>query len=240
MRLLPIDMAVGKLLNFAVADDMQKHQLGTRTSVVSSDYSTTAGVGNAGGGEAIYVKAAGTFAVGRLVHWDKDWNVLDVPNTANTGRSFAVCLSAFSAASPYGWILISGCAPVSYAVAATVGPLFVGAAGQATPTAAAGKQILGASCVVAASGSFTKSIRTVNGSPYITVTGSDVAGVYPGMAVSGTGIPVSTTVASIDNDGRTIKMSANATAGGAVTGTFTHTGFGIVQLERPFVQGQIT
>lgn len=240
MRLLPIDMTAGKLINFSAADDIQKHQLGTRTSVVSSDYSTVAGVGNAGGGEAIYMKAAGTFIPGRLVHWDKDWNLLDVPNTGNTGRSLGVVLSGFTAAAPYGWVLISGAAPVSFAVAATAGALFVGAAGQATPTAAAGKQILGASTVIAGAATFTKPVRTVNGSPYITVAAGDVSGLYPGIAVSGTGIPGGATVASIDNDGRTFRLSANATAGGAVTATFTHTGYGIVQLERPFVQGQIT
>lgn len=240
MRYTPVDIVVGKLINFFTADDVQKHQLGTRSDVVSSDYLAVANIGNAGGGKAVYLKAAGTFATGRLVHWDKDWNILDVPNTGNTGRPFGIAMSNFSATQPYGWVLTSGCAPASFAVAATVGPAYIGAAGQLTPTAAAGKQVLGLTTVVAASGSFTKSVRTVNGSPFLIVTNGDVAGLYPGMAVSGTGIPGGATIALLDNDGRTIKLSANATAGGTVTGTFTHTNFGIVQFEAPHVQGQIT
>ena len=240
MRFTPIDIAVGKVLNGFAATPDQQMQLGARTGVVSYDYNTTAGIVNPGGGEAVYVKAAGTFAFGRLVHVDVNWNILDVPVTPNTGRPVYICLQAFSATNVYGWVLRSGVWPALFSVAATVGPVYIGTAGVLTPTAAAGKQLLNATTLIAASGSFTKSVRTVNGKPTIYTTATDAASVYPGIAISGTGIPGSTTVLSVDPDGRTITMSANATAGGTVTATFTHTGFGIVQIEQPFVQGQIT
>lgn len=240
MRMLPIDAAVGKAINFTIADDTQKHQLGSRITYSSSDYLAVANVGNAGGGEVIYVRGAATFATGRLVILDKDMNIADLPVTANTGRALYVTVSSFSAAAPFGWIMSVGVAPVSFSVAATVGPVYGGSAGQATPTAAAGRQILGATTLVAAAGTFTRTVRTVNGQPQLVLLASDVAGIYPGIAVSGSGIPGGATVASIDPDGRTIRLSANATAGAAITATFTHTGFGIVQLDRPFMQGQIT
>jgi hypothetical protein len=239
MRFSPVDIVAGKLINFYAGDDAQKHQLGARSSVVSSDYSTTANVGNGGGGEVQYVRAAGTFGVGRLVVIDKDWIISDLPVTANTGRPLAVCLSQFTAAAPFGWVMLSGVCPVSFAVAATVGPVFGGTAGQATPTAAAGRQILGAHCLIAAAGTFTKAGRTRVGQPFIDLTG-DVSGIYPGMAVSGTGVPGGATVLNIDPDGRRFTLSANATASGSPTLTFTHTNFGICQVRYPFIQGQIT
>lgn len=237
MRLSPISLAAGKRLDFAAGDTEQKHALGTRTGFVSYDYSTTAGVPNAGGGEAIYVKAAGTFIPGRLVHIDKDWNILDMPNTPGTGRPVYVCLSDFSATNCYGWVAAAGVVPVSFSVAATAGLVFFGAAGQASPTQANGKQILGATTLIAAAATFTKSVKTNNGSKRLEM--NDVSGCYPGLAVSGTGIAGGSTIASIDPGGRFVTLSANMTATAVVTGTFTHTGYGIVHIEHPFVQGQI-
>lgn len=238
MRYSPVDIAVGKVLNYFVATPDQQHALGTRTDVVSYDYDTTANVPNGGGGEALYVKATGTFAVGRLVCIDKDWTLLDAPNTANTGRPVFVCMQAFSSTNQYGWVLRSGIFPVSFAVAATVGPVYIGGAGQATPTLAGGKQLLNATTLIAAAGTFTRTVKTVNGSPYVTVM-NGVQGIYPGLTPSGTGIAAST-VSSIDPDGRTLKLTANATASGTVTVTFTHTGFGIVHFSNPCAQGNIT
>lgn len=238
MRSLTIDAAVGKLINFFAADDVQKHQIGFRVSTASSDYSTTASVGNALGGEAMYVKASTTIPTGSLVVLDKDGVVVVCPTTANTGRPVYVALSSFSATALFGWVMRAGVCPVTFSVAATAGPVFVGTAGNATPTAAAGKQLLNATTLIAAVGNFTRSARTFNGRPQIEV--ADVAGIYPGITVTGTGIPASTTVLSIENGTRTIVLSANATASGQITATFTHTGFGIVHIEQPFVQGQIT
>ena len=238
MNLSPIAAVAGKLLNFFAADDVAKHQLGTRFDVVDSDYLALANVGNFGGGEFAYVRGAANFATGRLVHLDKDHNILDVPVTANTGRPVFVTVSSFSAASPFGWVARSGTVPVQFAVAATAGPVFAGTAGVATPTAAAGRQILNATTLVGSAAAFTRAGRTRTGLALVEV--GNVAGLFPGIAVSGTGIPGGATIASIDPSNATIRLSAAATASGNPTLTFTHTGFGIVHLEQAFVQGQIT
>lgn len=238
MRSIPVDFVAGKLTNMFIADDVQKHQLGCRTSTTSSDYLAVSGVGNPGGGEMMYVKGVSSFSTGRLVHLDKDFNILDVPVTAATGRPVFVVISVFSATQLFGWVLRAGVAPVQYSVAATAGQMFAGAAGQATPTTAAGRQILNAVCLLPSSGFFIRPTSTKAGTPFITV--NDQSGIYPGITLSGAGVPASTTVLQMNNDGRTLTLSANCTATGQVQMAFTHTGFGICHLEQPFVQGQIT
>ncbi|HEY6022771.1 MAG TPA: hypothetical protein VIV34_01185, partial [Pseudolabrys sp.] len=64
-----------------------------------------------------------------------------------------------------------------------------------------------------------------------------------GMAVTGTGIPASTTISAINPD-NTVVMSANATATGSVsvTGTYNDgTNFwNVLVVDRPLAQGAIT
>lgn len=62
----------------------------------------------------------------------------------------------------------------------------------------------------------TASVTTANGSPNLTAVG---AGVYPGMPITGTGIPANTYIVSVS--GTTAVMSANATASATVTATVT-------------------
>lgn len=238
MRLSSNSITVGKTLNFLVADDLQKHQLGMRVAGVDSDYLTTANVSNSGGCELMYVRGAAAFGTGRLVHLDKDLNILDMPITGNTGRPVFVVVSNFSATSPFGWVGRSGIFPVQFTVAATAGAVFGGAAGQATPTAAAGRQLLNASTLVGSAAAFTRQAVTKAGTAFVTLI--DTAGVFPGQVISGAGIPGGATVVSLDQDTRLVRISANATASGTVTATLTNTGFGVVQLCSSFVQGQIT
>jgi enoyl-CoA hydratase len=69
--------------------------------------------------------------------------------------------STVSSTNPlFGWVMRSGLGLVQYAVAATVGAVYSGGAGQATPTAAAGRQILNATCLTAATGTITKTAQT--------------------------------------------------------------------------------
>lgn len=65
----------------------------------------------------------------------------------------------------------------------------------------------------------TQSITTTNADA--TVTTSSTAFMRAGMTITGTGIPVGATIASITNS-TTFELSANATASGTVTGTFSH------------------
>ena len=86
----------------------------------------------------------------------------------------------------------------------------------------------------------------MNGSSVL-VCQSGYDGMFLGMALSGPGIPVSTVVAKLDPDGKTVYMGSAigtidklATATATVTVTGTYTGYGSGIIERPFAQGAIT
>jgi hypothetical protein len=261
MRFAPVYPMAGQPIDFSASVDYSTTasagakqvpiQPGTILSVASTDggIDTTTNVPNWGTAEVMFVvnTSSSTFIPGNLVQVDKNFAIAAAATTANTGAPVYVCLSNFSAGNTTrqgGWVLVSGICPITTSVAATTGAVFLGTSKNVTPTAAAGKQILNATCLVAASGSFTRSITTQNGSSFIKV--ARVNGLYPGIAVSGTGIPGSSVVSSIDASGTgfvlgsAVGTPANATATGTVTGTFTHTGYGVFQIQRPFVQGQIT
>lgn len=245
MRLAPINGLTGRLLDFGDSSDQtDRFNLGTNIYCAPTDgVDTGTNVPNWGMCEVIWVRStsSSTFNPGRLLTLDKDYTIADVPNTGNTGRQVYVSLSKWAAGNvttQYGWVLRAGICPVQFAVAATAGAVFVGAAGQATPTAAAGKQILNAVTLIAAASAFTRTITTQNGSGIVKLSRTN--GIFFDITVSGTGVPASTEVSAIDPSGQQITINNNATATGTVTGTFTPTGYGIVHLDRAFVQGQIT
>jgi len=185
----------------------------------------------------IYAKAAAAQEVGSLVYFDNSWVATDIPNTANTGYPIATAKAAM-AANSYGWYCIQGLSPWSATASVAAGTAFgVTAAGQVGANTA-GKQVLGARVVVAGTGTFTRTITTSNGSKTMQATSTD--GFFVGLAISGTGVAASSTIASIDPDGVTFTVNNNATASGTVTGTLTYTNFLLVQSYCPFVQGAIT
>lgn len=249
MRLAPLQLT-GSLLNFDGSSDSPEYVVGAQLEAVPTDgLDTTTNVANWGQCKLMYVRYTGSSVLnpGRLVTTDHTHAISDVGNTANLAQSVFVTLSRFTAGNTttqYGWVLMAGICPVQFAVAATTGSLFIGGAGQATPTAAAGKQILNARTVVAAASTFTRSVTTKNGSSRVAI--ARVTGVYVGQAISGTGIPASSVVSSIDPGGNAVIIGSavgtpvSATATGTVTATFTNTGYGIVQMVMPFAQGQIT
>ena len=250
---------VGQLIDFGLSVDYPTSvtsgrgspiQPGAIYSAVSTDggIDTTSNVPNWGSAEVMYVvnTSASTFLPGNLVQVDKNFSIAAAATTAGTGAPLAVCLTRFTAGNVTrqgGWVLLAGVSPVSYSVAATTGIMYLGTSLNATPTQASGKQILNATCLIAAAGSFTRTVTTRAGLPQILV--SRVNGIFVGQAISGTGIPASSVVSSIDPSGQALVIGSavgtpvNATASGSVTGTFTHTGYGICQFDRPFVQGQI-
>lgn len=249
MRLAPLQLT-GSLLNFDNSSDSAEYTVGSMLEASPTDgLDTTTNVANWGQCSLLYVRYTGSAVLnpGRLVTTDHTHAIADLANTANLGQSTFVTLTRFTAGNTttqYGWVLCSGIAPVQFAVAATTGALFIGAAGQATPTAAAGKQILSARTLVAAVSTFTRSGTTLNGSSAVSIPRS--TGIYVGQAVSGTGIPASSVVSSIGPAGLSIVIGSAvgtpvaATATGTVTLTFTNTNYGIVQFNNPFAQGQIT
>ena len=252
MRLSPIGAVTGTLLNFDASEDYTQTGGGTSgyTGIApgtvihaapTDGVITTASVPNWGVCELVYAlnTSATTFLPGKVVTMDKNFAIAEVASTAGMGKPVWVTMTNFSAGNVTpqgGWVIRSGVCPVTFSVAATAGAVYVGTAGNATPTAANGKQILNAVTLIAASGSFTRSVTTQ--------TGKTTAGVFVGQAISGTGIPASSVVSSIDPGGTGVYIGSavgtlvTATASGTVTGTFTHTGYGIVQIDRPFTQGQ--
>jgi hypothetical protein len=250
MRLAPIDVLGPRLLDFSTSDDVKEMALGTPIQAVGTDYDTTANVANWGSAELLYVGFVGAAAIlpGTLVVLDKNFRIAaTAASEANTGRPVYVALTNFqigSTTEQFGYVLRKGITPVRYSVAATAGNVYGGTAGVATPTPAAGVQVLNARCLIAAAATFTKQITTQVASSRVRVP--NVAGVYIGQAISGTGIPASSVVSAIDPGGLFIVIGSavgtpvNATATGVVTGTFTNTGFGICQVDSPTFQSQIT
>ena len=251
MRLAPICAIGPKLLDFSTSDDTQEMALGTTIEATSTDYDTTAGVPNWGMAELVYVANASVAILpGTICVIDKNFRVVAsavAATQANTGAPLFVALTNFAVGSTttqYGWVLRRGVCPVAFSVAATAGRVFAGTAGKATPTAAAGIQILNAQTLIAAATTFTRTGKTLSGSSRVRF--ANVAGMFVGQAISGTGIPASSVISAIDPDGTSVYIGSavgtlvTATASGSVTVTLTPTGFGIVQWDYPFYQGQIT
>lgn len=161
-------------------------------------------------------------------------------NAANTGRQVYVCFNAVPsvAAVQYGWVMRSGNAVIkataSVAAGTTVG--IDAATGGSIAANSAGRQMLNAVCIAPSTTTVVKTAMLTNGSPIIKV--SNVDGWVPGLTASGTG--VSGTITAIDPDSRTVTLSANATASGSSSVTMTYTGFNVVAIDRPFLQGAIT
>lgn len=162
------------------------------------------------------------------------------PTTANTGRSIYVCFNAVAsvASVQYGWVMRSGNAVVKAAASVAAGTTFgidSSTAGSVNANSA-GRQVLNAVSIAPSTTTVVKTGNVTNGSTLVRF--SNVDGIVPGLAISGTG--VSGTVSSIDPDNRTVTMSAAATASGSTSVTFTYTGFIVAQIDRPFLQGAIT
>lgn len=225
--------------NWFIPDTTQRQPLGQVISVSDPFW---------GGQELIYlaVPASTTIPMGGVVTWDTSLQTVTLPNTANLGVPVALALNAVASSSSvqYAWFVIEGqyvaYSSASVAVAAAIG---ITAAGQLGANSA-GKQILNARVVDAATLTLTKAnVSTQSGSTILRCpTGTD--GLFVGGYLSGTGIPAGATVASIDPDNYRVTMSAAATATGAITLTQTNNNgtvyYNTLVVDRPFAQGAIT
>lgn len=219
-------------------DTVQKEILGTVLPVVDNYY---------GFGEFLYVQFPASAAItqGQVVVVSgfggaAGYSAAVATNAANTGRGIAIAINSVAsvASVQYGWVQISGSAVIKAAASVAAGVTFgidATTGGSVGPNTA-GRQVLNAVSLAASTLTVVKTATLVNGSP--TITMSNIDGVVPGLAVSGTG--VSGTVLSVNEDGRRVTLSANATVGGNSTVTFTYTGFIVAQLNRSFLQGAIT
>jgi hypothetical protein len=198
-----------------------------------------------GFGEFMYVQSVAAILKGSIVETNGVGVATLIPNTANTGRSFGVAMNDM-ASGTFGWIQIAGQAVyktnATVAADAAIGIAAAGIAGTNT----AGKQMLGVRNLKAATATVTVTATTKSTSYVLKTNGYE--GFFLGMALSGTGIPASTVVAKLYEDGNTIFMGSAvgvvgdrlATASGSITLTGTHTGYGVGFIQRPFVQGAIT
>jgi hypothetical protein len=226
--------------NFFTPDTTQRHKLGAQLEFVDPYW---------GGGVATYlaIPTSTAFKVGEVVYWDNGNNAIDIPNTANLGFPVALAMNANASNASsvqYGWFLTSGQGPAlsgaSVAAAAAIGITAAGKLG----AVANGKQILNARVSLAATTTVVKAnVQTVNGSPILRCTVGGTDGWFVGVAVTGTGIPASTTITAVNPD-NTVVMSANATATGSVsvTGTYNDgTNFwNVLAINSPLAQGQVT
>ncbi len=191
--------------------------------------------------------------VGQLSTITSSFGFVSVPNTANLGQSVAFSVNnvpSNASFTQYAWFVIGGRYPV-YAGASVAADTAFGitAAGQ-TGAIANGKQILNARVQLAATTTVVKANTvTASGSSILKVSNSD--GWFVGVALSGTGIPASTSVGAIDPTGTLVSMvqtgtttAQNATASGSVSVTGTYNDgtkfWNVVTFDRPFAQGQVT
>lgn len=202
-----------------------------------------------GGGEFMYVKANGSIRQFGLVVITQTiasnqvvYNATEVPNTANLGRTLGVAMVS-ATSGQFLWVCIGGVVPVNCSASVTADTTFgIAAAGQGGANSA-GKQILNARVVVAATQTVAKANCTANsGSNRLLVPSAD--GWFAGAYLSGTGIAAATTVTDIDPSGTIVTLSANTTAAvaGTVTATYNNATvfYNIAHINRPFAQGAIT
>lgn len=184
--------------------------------------------------------------VGSISTLTRDFSYTAVPNTANLGQSLAISTARVPSNATfvqYAWFAIAGQQPVLCGASVAANTAFGITAAGSGGANSAGKQILNARVVTAATTTVVKANTvTQSGSPVLQVQNTD--GWFVGMALSGTGIAASTVVTGIDVDNRRVTMNNNATASGAVsvTGTYNDgTNFwNVATFSRPFAQGAIT
>lgn len=212
-----------------VPNTTQQHPLGSVVEGVDPFF---------GWGKFVYAKAAAAQEVGSLCFLTYDYIATDIPNTANTGYPIVVA-KAEMASGAYGWYQTEGMSPWSATASVAIGvALGITGAGQVGANSA-GKQVLSARVVQPGTYAFTKAgCVTTLGSGVIKVP--DINGVFNGLTISGTGVPASTEISAINPNQNEITGNNVATASGAITLTFTYTGFLLVQHNSAFVQGAIT
>lgn len=170
--------------------------------------------------------------------------------TGIRGR-IAISMSANTDTAGLSWFAVRGIVPVNVAaaVAANTPAYATATTGALDDAVVAGDTVVGATfCTAQGATIRTQTINTVNGSPLITV--NDLAGLYVGMAVSGSGVPGATVISAIGLGGLMlgsqgpmnyqIQLSNNCTVTGQATGTFAHTStIASVMLAHPTCPGAV-
>ncbi len=203
-----------------------------------------------GAGEFIYARANGVIPAMSLVTFlpsfqTNIWrfDAIVAANTTLQGRMAGVALQVM-ASGDYGWFAISGLVPVASNASVAADTITgVAAAGQLGANTA-GKALLNARVVAAATTTVIKTGATgLVGGVQIAVSNTD--GWFPGVYLSGTGIPAATIVLTVDPSGRFVTINnalTSAWVGGSITGTYNNATifYNVVHLNRSFLQGPIT
>ena len=225
---------------FGLPDTTRRHKSGLIIQAVDPYW---------GGAELIYCYAAGTIRQGGLVTFLPTvqsnrirWEAVEVGNTANLGSPLGVAMTS-ATVGQYIWVMVSGVIPVNCSASVAANTTFgIAAAGQGGANSA-GKQILNARILAAASTTVAKAGCVANsGSNRLQVPSAD--GWFIGAYLSGTGIAAATTVTDTDPSGTQVTLSANTTAAvnGTVTATYNNATiyYNVAFIDRPFAQGAIT
>lgn len=194
-----------------------------------------------GAAKFVYLQSGAAENPGQLdVVQDETFVTLALPSTANQGFPFVVARQVMGAANNWGWYQFEGVCPLQVSASVAQGTAIgIGTSAGKAGTNTAGKQLLGVRVLEASTFAITKLGITTNGDKRLFLTNVD--GLFVGLAVSGTGVAASSTIAGIDPSRRFITLNNALTAsGGGVTITFTYTGFVLAHLVAPFAQGAIT
>jgi hypothetical protein len=207
-----------------------------------------------GPGEFIFARAGGSIrSYGLCVCtpvWDATnltytYNVTEVPNTANLGRMLAVNQAGALTTGQYGWFQVSGITPVDCQASVAADTTFgIAAAGQGGANSA-GKQILNARVVTAATQTVAKTGQGTIGDNKIYVT--NLSGWFIGGYLSGTGVGAAARISAMDPNGPngpevTVSVVNSAAISGTVTLTYNNATifYNVAHLNRAFAQGAIT
>lgn len=222
-----------------------------------------AGVGLAGGtlvqaedkvfgpGEFVLCRATAAIRQYGLVSilpvWDSTnklfrYDATETANTANLGEPVGVAQIAATVAGQYLWVQIGGVTPINGTASVAAGTVIgITGAGQIGANSA-GKQILNAQSVQAATATVVKAGIGASGDGYIYVPDTD--GLFVGGFLSGTGVGTNAVVEALDPMGKWIKASVVNSA--AISGNVTQTNnnstifYNVCHINRPFAQGAIT
>jgi hypothetical protein len=205
-----------------------------------------------GAGEFVFARAGGAIRLyGACLLtpvWDATnkvytYNATEVTNTTLLGRPAYIYQGNVAlTAGQYGWFMMTGRTPVNCtATVAAASPVGVVAAGQ-LGALAAGKSVNGATSVTPATQTVVTTGSGLSGDTVIRV--ASTAGFFPGVYISGTGIPAASLVSAVDPLGRFIVSSAANTANvtGNVTATYNNGTifYNVIDMNRAQYQGPIT
>lgn len=206
-----------------------------------------------GWGEFVFARAGGSIRLYGgcvlLPVWDATnkvytYNATEWPTTTLLGKAAYVYQGKTAiTVGQYGWFMTSGRTPVNgtVTVAADVAAGH-NAAGQLTANAN-GLQVVNARVITPATQ--TVVAASTSGASGDTVIGlASTSGFFPGVYVSGTGVGAAAIVSSVDPISRTITVTVanSAQVSGNVTATYNNATifYNVLEMNRAFLQGQIT